>query len=1603
MHYSSLNRLLLVVISYIFLCKSSLAYLGLPLCSSVSNPEPRVNCADLVHLPLCTHVVGIANPNVNCVNECDITNTDHGVNCIRFCSPAVSTNCVTKQCHQLSSAETPDPNNNCDLIRCNKLLAGELNDTKFQDDSKQYCDGNIKCFEFEEEKLPFLRSRANNTMCDLHNCPVTSASCSYRDEITIIESKTSDYQDDYKQYITLGNHLDAICKPVTCNPVLQRVINCGIDGSGNATIADYQCDDNLSCSGGFCTKEIDCNLASNSSEDECQVTHDVSPVPSTANNSWLYRPSPPYSIGSHIHLAEVDSGRVCYTKSNMKNNGWGGDLKIGLLNLGYFHAGIRSPGYCNFARLGGRGVGYPYLCGFSGSGSLYSEPGLGDEFGYIQDYVKVNFEQDDPDFRVTACVRYKNSGDLGTCGKRKCRIDSIFGSVTQWCGYDVCRELIIRASNENECSASSSVSGSCAQDLGPGVDDHLRLRAVKNGRRVCVFLDLRGTFAYDADYYNGSEFAIDDMGTLDTADDIKFCLDGEKGSEGNCSGYNTNFSPGSANIWRTLQLIKHSNGYDSPYKDSAGNIKYMHSRDKACAYVPLRRSTPRLYNVATSLTSPTIFEPPLSVINARVKRGGIISISDNSLLGETDFYNPEIEVAFGNTRQLLSLSLGYLGTESSAENYPTSPSSASITTTVNGINYAAEISVRKEYSSSTGDPIFCLYRRFDDGSTIVRKRMKCVNRKKPDIIDNPIDRNSLTAITLENTSTYQNNIVGLKLISSFGSNGTYDDCTGDDLCTNKIIFRNIGTDGEVCNDAIEKYNICVAREKITTLYNECVSNAVNLQNAINNHSSTASFEIIAQECDDLFSKEWNTKKGYVNSADDIFNTDSTTVTIEEPNAYGVFNEVCIVKGFEDKLKSVIAYKTSNKSVRGKCVIAINSPYLVDNSNNTNCNDGGKAPNCICQSVPEGYEAQDLGLSPKEFEIRKETPREAGLCIDSILPNICPARDYTPGIASSNSDPDFTLHSVNKLVYDDSTGVHHTHENRSLSTFGHYAEFKATIEGVIAIGQCKAFWKERVNSLNVKLKPKLECTPTGWSSSITNDCIRYSCPVVTTNSSGINPDGNYGFGYGAKESGENKGLSHGFALWDKLNQLDDFLDLNVEANRCIAGFKPTGSTLDSSSAIFVGGSLPTRTCNQLGEWSSDIQNACERVYCPEIRPDLNDINDPRWLITGGAEFLPRTPASRNRNFFTSESIATGNCYNGLGFTASSGGNLQARCNSLGQWNQDVRGNSISITNYCDSPVNYCAALTPTLTNESLTAGASFPTTAIASSATGICDNALGYFNTDSTQPTRLCGFLGVWDAVDNPCTFIARDQCVAEIAEGGIYDATDKNTLATGMCDTVNSFNTGYAYRHRRNDVGEILYPKRFCNSLGYWEGPIEDGCIKQKNCLIKRDTMFYAEARPCPEFGSGSNPLKTYENTVNRDIILIHGATVGFDMLGYGHASNYDDRPGGDSVAGNDAWCGYTQGLSPLFSCDNGTLKLSTGAFSKCYGCDQDGYTHSVRGLSAIGIIIPNNDGTNTNILQLQNGDGYVSGYTRATWWNNRNSYTDSSSWEHNYYSPAPD
>jgi|GEM_PF-2919717 len=1317
----------------------------LPLCSQVSDTStayPLKNCVN--------ECSTISNPDSASVpaNVKGVDYAIHNKDCIRFCDAVEAgvtansgVNCVARSCHQVAYVGTPtsgnvvpNPLTNCNLLPCNLLHPNELNESKFTDvntSDYKYCDNRLKCFNFTQAQLPYL---ITGSSCEIHNCR-TDCEDNDTDDVSQILAQGSDYVSDYQRLINaayvVGSLSEPICTRTICRPEVQVPYRCSPQTDPSPVIANSACDstgDGHTCSNGYCYATIDCNLDVNANSTNCATGGTSSESGGNSDggvDSWFYRPKPADAALDNGNLRDFEDdfeynlkqlhdqrlGHKAFWEMDLLGSLGVSGTKI-TVDMGYMYSsvfsgdGARSPAKDHADKLGNRGIGLGYLCGMHAN--IYNKD-IRTDTAYHKGYVGTNFTDTEATHTLETCLRFTNTLAFDhSCGERECSVtcafvkeESLYGNdanglhCSQLCGYDICRTLKVKDSDPYRCMMSGDIftggSGSMIgndsdRDCMGTIDGYLRLRAVKYGEYICTFLDAKGILAYNAIYFDGSEKLAD--GT---------CISGVN-NDGKCGGKNTNDVPGLADKWRTVMRIPYiqstrPGSQPQGYLNKSGQL----FPEQECIKAPHRITVPPLYNLANTGNSSNIFIPPLYILNVSTRRdGGLSSIPADQTLGDTDFHYPEITVSFGLNTKKLSLGFGKTGYEDSTSADP----QASATITYEPF-YSAEVFIRKEYDEVADRPTLCAYQKVQDlnGTYLNPQEISCVNRNYPDI-NNSVNKVLLPSIDFRKlvvandaTNTYNSSKIAIKYLSSSVNNATC--ASAQTSCTDALLLTNTDPSVETCDSSVENHKICVKREECSKLNIECIQNEIDAHNAELANQPTGSFTTIRNQCNQVLLPLCNAKFGIVASSAATITNKNPSGAAANPNAYGWFNEICITSGFSTKLKRVVSYKIANGSL-GKCIIDV--PKKIAGAN---CDAGGNSPNCPCLEYISG-----MSLAANEID-RNETPHEAGLCIEMPLPQLCPAINHNPVPNSSPSDPDYIQSSLNQTEYGASTSqitnlVHISHQYRTFGSSspnipvaGH-AEFPQSIFGLNDVrGTCTGFWKKTTSSSGNQLPPTASCLNNGGVASwgtVTNSCVRYSCPAIST--AGMDVSGNYQGGYGILETGENKGLSNGFANWTETQSAD--FPVNATSSGCITGFKTVGAVTSMSNGEtnvdhaalysritgYSVATLPTRKCNQLGTWQATTNN-CQRISCAAINQSSTGsiTNIPSgssdsakwelWSNSGGASY-PSVKAARSSilvdgSIVKTAATSTGTCNNNLGFFRIVGGSAPTRvCDFLGNW-------------------------------------------------------------------------------------------------------------------------------------------------------------------------------------------------------------------------------------------------------------------------------------------------------------------------------------------------
>jgi hypothetical protein len=1437
----------------------------MPFCNAIPSPKdvstasyflavgtekkPRINCLDLVDLPLCTIVTSSPLPGLNCVPTCSslspipaISDRIFNRDCIRFCNAlesgvtATADNCRMQKCyHLIGTGVTPSPNTNCEISTCTSLNENELKHSSLYSGStasKKYCDNtDQKCLLYTLGQLNAIQSGYNSAtteksgplfkFCQRHTCridPDNSCAPQASDDTAKI-SEVSAYSTAYINTVIKTTSptltlLSELCQVKSCRGIVEIQFPCA------GSTMDSQCNIG-SCSDGYCKRKVDCDKPDLLDSDR-NLYCDGTPMPESkasddntnsylnlVKKSWFYLPKPMDKSYKVNASGAVDyslgfrqmNDNLCYSVDDLLASGFGyedsGASPIsGIMGFftgksfrPYFHNYLtmdtRSPNYCSPALgLGNRGLGYSYLCG----GPSYTTKPNMDYVGYI-DNVTSTWSGTSASHKIRVCLRYNSSMIPGkTCGARECGITCFCEDCSTVCGSDVCRDLILNDSELRACQDPTNSSGNCVAQIGGGadIDSYIRLRAVgfESDNRLCVMLDWKGGLAYNGMFMNGTE-------TL--PEDSTKCLSGtyDKSAKRCINGKNSNDDAGSATVWRALGLIKYIDQNTTSTQGVKGirDIKNNFYDEANCIRKQINASPPNLYNIANYENSPGLFSPPLIINSAKKKKGGATSVSENlsqNLFGATDFNQPEVEILFGNITTLISLDIGKNGDESGAN--ADINGKKIINTTIFGKTFTATIYARKT-SDPFGNPQFCIFRELRNKNNVLldpAPSIGCVRRNLPEVDNCDVRDGLCIAPPASPRESLRKKIVLYKDLTSANNNyknidvrfkylANYNDvvsnltCGGNVLCSNELSVKfNLVDRKEMSycytnTQAPDGYPICFTRDDCSVLNTECMENEVSfssgniVDSVLSKHEECYQKLLTCNRKKNITSKDFDPTK---------FNA------IPQDNYYGWFNEVCLTKGFNHKLRMVYAYRFDTQN--GKCIV---DPTKKNPS--ANCLAGGKMPDCPCTEYTGGTVPTHVNtISALTRTERLETYHEAGLCVDIKFPDTCPSINFLTVENTANPDDRFfIINSLNKLAasgYNDLTGVHSTHSLRTnASPARGNAEFNATIAGAISRGTCNGFWKHKIIS-GAKAYPLLTCAlgadgVASWNAALEVDndkCERYSCPTIS--SSGLdNATGLYDNNYGASEIGENKGLNNGNAFWNQVTNTTDFAT-TTSATNCITGFKKVGSAttidygisaastkstgIDSSkktsgnaslfSAItgYSGGTLPSRICNQIGAWQ-DVTNSCQRITCPAINPGIiipssaidKALWQRSWDLSGGAKFVQGNASRSSTTIITSAGLSSrvsGTCETGLGYYSPPSASPTLDCDYLGNW-----------TNLQNACLNDCSAIARANTN--LANG--FATWATASllvsesvrTVSGSCSDS-GYYNYPYTHRRKPDG-------------------------------------------------------------------------------------------------------------------------------------------------------------------------------------------------------------------------------------------------------------------------
>ena len=1221
---------------------------------------------------------------------------------------------------------------------------------------------------------------------------------------------------------------------------------------------------------------------------------------------------------------------ICYTEQNIKDNraiavdddsdnGYFGDITAGdVLWMDYGLGKTKSPGHCtsNSVQMSGaRGTGYSYLCD---TGHLYGKASK--ETAYYKGYVKPSFgTNNDDSYYVDICVRFHNSmlpGD--SCGKRECGINYAFGGFTgNVCGGDVCKTLKIDRGNPKKCHLEDTDEKiglfnswlhreeeyDCAHDI----DNEVRIRAVKFDDYICAFLDARNQLGHQG--VGNSDLArlfpyridIEDKKDLNYGErkppiteieaaqklfyrqidpenpESSFCMSGEKvKGEDKCN----KIIPGShepylSETWRTFLQVEF---IDQNYyqKNLQKNLPGMLQKKLLCAPIELKIDPPTSYSIATIENSEKLFIPSIkitSVYNDGENKRKIRSIDP------TDFYFPSIEVTMKNMTAPL---LGQFNEKLIDRQDMTIGIGENEVRSIFAVDFmddefSRSLIVEKTMNSLSKKPRICLKRKVMVNGVDKDSIIECKDRKYPEIDDGK-DQKAIIEIAEPGREisfnpgikeTYENFKMSFKLKSGF-----VDDETEEIIETKKIIYSIPDTTDENCQE-LEGYKFCVQRDECSPLELEYIQNEFDINAALNCQPGSSSL------CADL-GQLLDKRKSFYNLKNKCDNKkgiykDPITSEVTELNsdkAYGWFNELCIVSGFETKLGNVVAYDLGK--INGKCIID-----ETRRRPEVDCSEGGNPQKgCYCL---------EPGLALNEGEtIRKKTPREAGLCIDIPKAKICPAISFTDR-DEYHPDQYYVTHSLNKDEdessdggYNDDIGVHSYHKERSDNFY--HADFPISYVGMgVVTGSCNGFFQKPVDGPRPKATCNLNEGENEGFLNVQLGCVRFACPRIDPrqpDSSGIYNQAKYFITGDSKI--EQQGRRYGFANWDKYTKTNDFLE-SATATSCVTGFKPVNSnyidyeykeiadsddnfetlaSLSSNRNIKdyqrEGVTMPSLTCSQRGSYMFDtLQNSCQRIKCfikdpPKIsEADGIDINLAKykiWHDNGGAIF---TPARIESN----ENLIDDNAYDEVDADISSDIVTEQDLLTIGISGEIHQNHVIKST--INPDLHYALA---SRNSDAIESDDAIQRLSV---ITGECSNEVGFFQIGTQPPTRICDHLGNLSEVQNKCAtrcneVVKNPTTVTQLQSGKIHGyASWPETNVTGDTEVISlpistydclDNRKKYPYPPMRNEEGK-LYKYEYVNSIG------EEKIINQLNneySPIEADVTMNLDVKQDARYGSNT-------------------------------------------------------------------------------------------------------------------------------------------------------
>ena len=1307
----------------------------------------------------------------------------------------------------------------------------------------EICLPNISCLPYQLTQHRCSKSDSDYTpdsLCKIKDIATTSYSNKCNNENKCLKAS----RDCYTNVNYNPDECELSCNDSIPHEECQFYPQCDIESE----------DDDTKFCNGFEKMQLSTSTSTSNQQDEESSTEDK-------YDSWFYLPKPheksyknntvpPVTdYGSYINQYRLmkhdqkDSDpdqihNICYEKQDLKDNNWGDTSQP--FNL-YWHAywikgKARVPGKCTTSSSkmhGFRGNGYTYLCG---TGHLYGK--ASNQTAYFKGYVKPYFSDnlDEEEYYTEVCVRYNNSMiPLRSCGKRECGITYLFNSFAgNVCGSDVCKTLKIKrgAKEEKKCHLSKSNEDDlfyswkhreegyeCAKDI----DNDVRIRTVKYGNYICAFLDHKGQLAYtNKNRFSPFRTTGNFYKAIDNKLSQKFCMSGELNSskDGCINTVPGNQSKGLADVWRNFLQVQFIE--EDFYQKNINKLR----KKSLCVPIELRTDPPRAPSIATRENAPRLFLPTISITKIFNQIGGS-EIRQNQA---TDFFKPSIEVTMKSSNDQISKILSLDINQDIID--------TTLKVDFMDRDYEELIKIKKVINYINKQPQLCLYKTKIEDSKSKDIKIKCINRKYPEIkkakYDNPqiiempiIEANIQSGFNPGKIETYENFKMNFQLQSLHNNQRTNQVQLG--------LPKNILSLNSSCA-TIEGVKFCAKREECSQFELEYIQNEFTIHDKkLENEPIDKEYDIRQSFIANLQIK-CDRKKGIIK---DVNTQNIITSEYTRNHAYGWFNEVCIATGYENKLKLVISRKLDD-GITGKCIIddTISDPNL--------CFEGGNPmKGCYCKE----YTMQDIDDNTKI--IRKQTYREAGLCIDIPKINRCGPIRFTDR-AYNEDDQYYTYSSLNKYRdsntidgYSNEIGVNSFHQKRTsgINTDGiiNRADFPVSYGGMTQVsGSCNGFWKEQAVS------PKADCELNIGSSSgdyynFTDQCIRYSCPAINPGEPDEKDDyilDRY-FTLGDNNS-EEKGRRYGFAYWPSLekNILSDFPESN-NASSCITGFMAQNANYISTNKAIIDPnnpdnfdqladlsnyselagyqtknmdkkdqmkekgnfatdeifdepslSMPTLDCNQRGSYFLDsLQNKCSRVKCfikdpPELLGlDIQDIENSFriWVQNGGALF---TPARINSNINDED--------------PNQNDETNVQIKNVAEISDQGHENNVFID---ENNNHYALASRSSSRIQDL------------SIITGECSNDKGFFQIGSVAPYRTCDHLGNLSEVKNKCATRCNQvvenpldirQLKTDESHGhALWDETDAvddpELVISSRCK---SGHIKYPYPPMRNDMGE---------------------------------------------------------------------------------------------------------------------------------------------------------------------------------------------------------